>query len=138
MKRTHAHNIQQQRSSYLQNINIIGLDIGREVGITKATLGNAIPVSSLSLSKAVAYVTDAAGSAHTPTLLVVGYPITLYGKRAAQARAVDALVQMLRMHLQVPIILWDERLSTKWGNAHQHTAAATKILQSFLKFIFNK
>ncbi|XXN19724.1 MAG: hypothetical protein AAJB65_00710 [Candidatus Hodgkinia cicadicola] len=51
----------------------------------------------------MAYVTDAAGSAHTPTLLVVGYPITLYGKRAAQARAVDALVQMLRMHLQVPI-----------------------------------
>ncbi|ATY93548.1 Putative pre-16S rRNA nuclease [Candidatus Hodgkinia cicadicola] len=137
MKRTQSHNIHQHNLRHSQNINIIGLDLGRQVGITKAILNNAMQVSSLSLNKAMAYVMAAAGDRSVPTLLVVGYPITLCGKRAVQARAFDTLIQTLRTQLQVPVLLWDERLSSKWGNM-QHAAAAANILQSFLKFVYYK
>ncbi len=77
--------------------------------------------------------------------LVIGYPRSLDGSIGPQAQRVDKFVQQLRNHLpDVPIVLWDERLSTAQAERLVHetgkrvrreridAAAAAVILQSYL------
>ncbi|XXN13569.1 MAG: Holliday junction resolvase RuvX [Candidatus Hodgkinia cicadicola] len=94
------------------------------------------PGLNLSLNKAMIYVTNAVrAGARTPTLLVVGHPVTLTGKRSLQTRSLEGIVKNMRQRLRVPIVLWDERLTTKW--ARKHCDAAAWILQSFLNAIIS-
>jgi len=44
--------------------------------------------------------------------LVVGLPISLDGALHSQGRRVQAFADRLREHITVPIVFWDERLST--------------------------
>lgn len=44
--------------------------------------------------------------------LVVGYPRLLSGKIGSQAQAVEGFVEILEAATEVPIEMWDERLST--------------------------
>jgi len=44
--------------------------------------------------------------------IVVGYPRSMDGTVGQQAREVEAFVAELKQAVQVPVILWDERLST--------------------------
>ena len=44
--------------------------------------------------------------------LVVGLPISLDGALHSQGRRVQAFTDRLREHITVPIVFWDERLST--------------------------
>jgi putative Holliday junction resolvase len=76
--------------------------------------------------------------------VVVGYPRSLNGTVGPQAQTVDRYVEQLRNHLMVPVILWDERLSTAQAERLVHesgkrvrrdtidAAAAAVILQSYL------
>ncbi|XXN13727.1 MAG: Holliday junction resolvase RuvX [Candidatus Hodgkinia cicadicola] len=112
------------------NINIIALDVGKTIGI--ATLDIATSGLALSLAKAMIYVTNAIGAAApAPTLLVVGHPITLCGKRSARTLAAEDLACQIRTLFKVPVVLWDERLTTKWTYSKCHAAAACLILRSF-------
>ena len=45
-------------------------------------------------------------------LLVVGMPLTLSGERGPAAEQTEALVARLREALSVPVVTWDERLSS--------------------------
>lgn len=45
-------------------------------------------------------------------LLVVGLPLTLEGEQGPAAQAAEALAQHLREELSVPVVTWDERLSS--------------------------
>jgi putative Holliday junction resolvase len=66
------------------------------------------------------------------------------GTAGPQAQLVDRYVERLRTRLQVPVILWDERLSTAQAERLVHetgrrvrreridAAAAAVILQSYL------
>ncbi|MGH2498076.1 MAG: Holliday junction resolvase RuvX [Ktedonobacteraceae bacterium] len=49
--------------------------------------------------------TEAAG-------LVVGLPISLDGEIHAQGARIQAFVERLKQHIDIPVTLWDERLST--------------------------
>lgn len=44
--------------------------------------------------------------------LVIGLPISLDGQIHAQGEKVQAFAQRLQPHISVPLIFWDERLST--------------------------
>ncbi|AUG34050.1 Putative pre-16S rRNA nuclease [Candidatus Hodgkinia cicadicola] len=134
---TQIQNIQQHNFGQNRNINLICLDIGKTVGIAqKRTRDGFASDLNLSLNKAVTYVAGTV-RASVPTLLVVGHPVMLTGKRSAQTLAVENVVKNMRQRLKVPIVLWDERLTTKWACKHQHCAAAALILQSFLNAIIS-
>ncbi|HKV59933.1 MAG TPA: Holliday junction resolvase RuvX [Ktedonobacteraceae bacterium] len=44
--------------------------------------------------------------------LVVGLPISLDGEIHAQGARIQAFVERLKQHIDIPVTLWDERLST--------------------------
>jgi len=44
--------------------------------------------------------------------LVVGLPISLDGEIHAQGARVQAFVERLKQHIELPVTFWDERLST--------------------------
>jgi putative Holliday junction resolvase len=44
--------------------------------------------------------------------IVVGYPRSLDGTRGEQAQKVEQYVEALTSTLDIPVLLWDERLST--------------------------
>lgn len=44
--------------------------------------------------------------------LVVGLPISLDGEIHAQGARVQAFVERLKQHIDIPVTFWDERLST--------------------------
>lgn len=45
-------------------------------------------------------------------LLVVGLPLTMRGTEGESAQAVKTFVESLRRSMTVPIVLWDERMTT--------------------------
>lgn len=80
------------------------------------------------------------------TEVVVGHPVTMAGERGAAARRAEEFAAGLRLLLDVPVRLHDERLSTaeaerglraagaggRQRRAAVDQAAATVILQAFL------
>lgn len=83
---------------------------------------------------------------HEATCVVVGMPLTLAGQAGLAASAVKEFTDELRLHIEIPIEFWDERLSTVQaersmiqGNAKRKKrrnkidqVAAALILQSYL------
>ncbi len=77
-------------------------------------------------------------------MVVAGLPLNLDGTRGAQAQKTEIFVNLLRSHLEIPVALRDERLSTVTAKERlketrrtgKHTpddaAAAAVILQSYL------
>lgn len=45
--------------------------------------------------------------------LVVGLPLNMDGSHGAQAQRVEKVAEKLRAILKIPIVLWDERLSSR-------------------------
>ncbi len=78
--------------------------------------------------------------------LVVGQPLTLKGEEGPAVRAIALFVEGLKQHVAVPIVMWDERLSTAHAQRdmialgsrratrkqHIDKVAAALILQSYL------
>ncbi|MDI7274587.1 MAG: Holliday junction resolvase RuvX [Anaerolineae bacterium] len=86
---------------------------------------------------------------HEASLVIVGHPLDLDGTPGPQARRVERYVAGLVEHLPVPVVLWDERLSTAEAERILHEAgetsrqyrgrldavAAAVILQSYLNAV---
>lgn len=80
------------------------------------------------------------------TGIVVGDPLTLSGEEGEEAQRVRAWAGQLRERAQLPVVLWDERLSTvaaeralletgmrrEKRRQHRDAVAAALILQSYL------
>ena len=49
--------------------------------------------------------------------VVIGYPLRLDGTEGIQCEKVSRYTEILRSHLSVPVIKWDESLSTKEAEA---------------------
>ena len=78
--------------------------------------------------------------------IVVGYPLRLDGSRGIQCEKVEAFMERLRSAFPVPVVPWDETLSTKEAEASLlrrgmgrkkrrkmvDSTAATLILQGYL------
>ncbi len=86
---------------------------------------------------------------HEASLVVVGHPLSMSGEVGPQARRVERYAAGLAERLDVPLVLWDERLSTVEAEDRLRAAgrsfheyrgrldavAAAVILQSYLDAI---
>jgi putative Holliday junction resolvase len=130
-------------------MRVLGLDLGeRRIGVALSDPNGwlATPLTVLSrgsreddFSAILALIEQ-----HQVDRVIVGYPRSLDGTVGPQARRVEKYAAQLRTRLQVPLILWDERLSTAHAERLIHeagkrvqreridAAAAALILQSYL------
>ena len=83
---------------------------------------------------------------HECVAIVVGNPLYMSGDQSPQAAKAQAFAQMLRNETELPVHLWDERLTTTEAHRHLHAAgragsehkavvdqvAAVLILESWL------
>ncbi len=79
--------------------------------------------------------------------IVLGYPLRMSGEAGAQTQKVEEFAEALRQRFELPVHLWDERLTTAEANRLLREAeissrkraqavdrmAAVLILQSFLQ-----
>ncbi|HMK93166.1 MAG TPA: Holliday junction resolvase RuvX, partial [Thermoleophilia bacterium] len=70
-------------------------------------------------------------------LVVVGLPVSLDGVEHGQARAVRSFAGRLKVALDVPVVLYDERFTTaiaqrKGGRRELDARAAAQILEDYL------
>jgi putative holliday junction resolvase len=84
---------------------------------------------------------------HRVTEIVLGNPLRMSGEEGAQSRKVAEFAEELRRRFEIPVHLWDERLTSSEANRLLRDAevslqrrtqavdrmAATLILQSFLQ-----
>jgi putative holliday junction resolvase len=132
----------------------MGLDLGgRRIGVALSDpLGFAQPLQTLTRSNRRQDLRTLARLArrHACVGIVVGNPLHMSGDLSPQAAKVHAFVDLLRAETDVPIHLWDERLTTTEAHAlldasghrrresrHERErvidqVAAVLILQSFL------
>ena len=74
---------------------------------------------------------------HGADRLVVGLPLTLAGEEGAQARVARAFAERLARRLAVPVVMHDERLTTRQaeragGRAEADSRAAAHLLEAYL------
>ena len=74
-----------------------------------------------------------------PELIVVGLPLTLAGQKGAQAAETASFVGRLRQRCEIPIVMEDERFTTRIARElapraadGDDAAAAAVLLQGFL------
>jgi len=137
-------------------MRILALDLGeRRIGVALSDvlgfLATPLTVVQSADRKAALAAIEHLVYEHDVRRVIVGYPRSMDGTAGRQAQLVDRYVEKLRARLRgadgrrkVPVILWDERLSTaqahrlihEAGNRVQRdridAAAAAVILQSYL------
>jgi putative Holliday junction resolvase len=99
----------------------MGLDVGgRRIGVALSDpLGFAQPLQTLTRSNRRHDLRTLARLArrHACVGIVVGNPLHMSGDLSLQAAKVHAFVDLLRAETDVPIHLWDERLTTTEAHA---------------------
>ena len=85
---------------------------GVAVSDPTGTLARPLPAIARIDSPAGRRRLDAVIAAEAPARIVVGEPRTLAGERGAQARSAAGFAARLRARVDVPVDLWDERLTT--------------------------
>ncbi len=79
--------------------------------------------------------------------IVVGWPLRMNGTAGTQAQQAEGFASWLQQNFSLPVILWDERLTTKQaqnlmheqnvpasqGKEIEHVIAALLILESYLE-----
>ena len=135
-------------------MRILALDVGdKRIGIAVSdptgTLASAERVlRRTSIEKDLAAL-GALVNEYEAEAVVMGLPLHLSGHAGEQAQTVTRLGDRLRQRLAVPVVMWDERLSTKGAQrllieagmsparraARIDAAAAAVILQSYLDYL---
>lgn len=131
-------------------MRIMALDVGeRRTGVALSDslgwLASPLTVLKSSSREAELAAVVELTQSHRVEQIVVGYPRSLDGSVGPQAQRVDKFVEQLRNRLPaMPVVLWDERLSTAQAERLIHetgrrvqreridAAAAAVILQSYL------
>ena len=97
---------------------LMALDVGEArigVAVCDATGFLASPYTTLHVSRHEEQTWDAIQKLISETEaegIVVGLPISLDGQIHAQGKRVQAFAERLQQHITLPLIFWDERLST--------------------------
>ena len=96
----------------------IGLDLGTvRIGVATCDPGRIIASAYDVIRRGKDHAADHAAIAHIveeedATLVVVGLPRAMSGKDSAATQSVRAEVKELQVALPVPVVVWDERMST--------------------------
>jgi putative Holliday junction resolvase len=96
---------------------LIGLDLGtKTIGVAVSDVERRIasPVETIRREKFTADVQKLATitKAQEAFALVIGLPLNMDGTEGPRAQATRSFVRNLDAHLKLPVIYWDERLST--------------------------
>jgi putative Holliday junction resolvase len=96
---------------------LMGLDLGtKTIGVAISDLGRRI-ASPLVVIQRRKFSADAEAlighmSKHKPLALVLGLPVNMDGSEGPRVQATRAFTRNLLPKIDVPIVYWDERLST--------------------------
>ncbi len=98
-------------------MRLMGLDLGeRRIGVAVSdpsrVLARGIEViERRSVEKDLAVIARLAEE-YEVEAIVVGFPRRLNGTAGEEAKKAEAFAAQIEAHLELPVILWDERLST--------------------------
>ena len=134
-------------------LRYLGLDIGdARIGVAvsdeTATLATAIDTIQCVGPKKDARAIAALVAEHDVGEIVLGLPRNMDGSVGPQAQKVLAFAERIRRHVAVPVVAWDERLTTVMANRvmveagasreqrrqHVDRVAAALILQNYLDY----
>jgi putative Holliday junction resolvase len=134
-------------------MRFMGLDFGdKRIGIAVSDDQGqiAMPKDTLQRSGKVKYIERLAELADQENVgeILVGMPVSMDGSHGPQAQKVMRFVQRLRQRVEIPVVVWDERLTTVAaerilieGNLSRSRrrrvidkVAAAYLLQSYLDF----
>jgi len=132
-------------------VRILGLDVGdRRIGLAISDPNGqvAVPLRTLHRTAQDGAVDAIAAlvAEENVEAIVVGLPLRMDGSAGSQAESVEEFVRQLLPAVNVPVTLWDERLSTvqaeqllrrdgppsRKRKAEQDALAAAIILQGYL------
>lgn len=96
---------------------LLGLDLGtRTIGLALSDLRRTIasPLAVIRRTKFQADLKELQGyvAAHRPVALVLGLPVNMDGSEGARAQATRAFARNIAPAVTLPVLFWDERLST--------------------------
>ena len=114
---THLLALQSALEKLPKNVRLMGLDLGtKTIGIATSDLTRQIatPVTTITRTK---FTPDATELLRIAThenvgVLVLGLPINMDGTEGPRAQATRAFARNLAKLTSLPIVFWDERLST--------------------------
>jgi putative Holliday junction resolvase len=129
-------------------MKVLAVDLGTKrtgfaISDPKGTMALALPTLLDVTAVDVAVLADEQGAEE----VIVGLPLNMDGTEGPSARRALDFMEELRLHVIVPVVPWDERLSTAEGQTrlreagldrkdrHKRAdvAAAIVILESYLK-----
>lgn len=107
---------------------LLGLDLGSKtigLAISDDRWRIAAPVKTLRRTKFSADAAELAAYAQRESVvgLVMGMPFHMDGSEGRRAQSTRAFIRNLRPILDLPVLLWDERLSTAAANEAMRDAA---------------
>jgi putative holliday junction resolvase len=110
---------------------LLGLDLGtKTIGMALSDVSRSVatPYRTLSRSKFTvdAKAIAAAIADNGVGALVIGLPLNLDGSEGPRAQSTRAFARNLAALIDVPILLWDERLSTQAVERHLIDAGASR------------
>jgi putative Holliday junction resolvase len=96
---------------------ILGLDVGETtIGLALSDIGRIIatPFSTIERVKFAKDIEKLKNIINTQNIggLVIGYPINMDGSQGPRAQSTRTFVANISKHIALPMLLWDERLST--------------------------
>jgi putative holliday junction resolvase len=102
---------------------LLGLDVGTKtigMALSDVTRSVATPYDTIRRSK---FTADAKAirevvEKNQVGALVIGLPLNLDGSEGPRAQSTRAFTRNLAAHVEVPMVFWDERLSTAAGERH--------------------
>ncbi len=100
-----------------ERCRLMGLDLGtKTIGIALSDLSQSVatPTETLKRKK---FTADAAYIVSLATeqdvqALIIGLPLNMDGSEGPRAQATRAFARNMRQHTDLPVVFWDERLST--------------------------
>lgn len=120
-----THSLAEFKAQLPEKGRLVGLDVGETtIGIAVSDLSRMIASPDLTLyrkkwAEDVAALT-AMMEGHELAGIVIGYPLNMDGTPGPRAQATRAFARNLAEHFPIPMLLWDERLST---------AAVTRMME---------
>ncbi|NKB53552.1 MAG: Holliday junction resolvase RuvX [Rhizobiaceae bacterium] len=104
-------------SAKRKNGRILGLDLGTKtigMAISNSSWTIASPVTTIRRTKFTNDVREMLDFARSEQVegLVMGMPLNMDGSEGPRAQATRAFVRNLRNHCDLPVLYWDERLSS--------------------------
>lgn len=96
---------------------LMGVDLGtKTIGLALSDIEHKI-ATALETIRRTKFTADATYMAalvekHNVAALVMGLPLNMDGSEGPRVQATRAFVRNITSHMQIPVILWDERLTT--------------------------